>query len=110
MITANIAGGLEGVTPTELTTINLTDVYEAKSDKVVFAGFGVVNDTGGAVDVSVYTYNGTSDFLYWKGSIAAHSPDKEVDRPMKLREGHKVKVQASVAGAITVNPIILRLG
>jgi hypothetical protein len=103
-------GGLQGITPVVLSTTDLTDVFEAKSDEIIFAGFGLVNDTGSAVDVSVYTYNGTTDFLYWKGSVAANSPEKETDLPVKFRMGHKVKVQASTGSAITVRPIILRLG
>ena len=109
MISGNYFGGLELTDSTALTTVDLTDIYEAKSNAEICAGFCIVNEHSSAVDVSVYRYDpdSTNDVLYWQKSIPAGDTVIGSDIPRWLRNGYKIKAQASVANVVTVTPTIL---
>lgn len=108
MITANIAGGLQGVTSTVLSGTSIADVFTASSDKVTCAGFCIVNNTSSAIDVEIYRYIDPTDTLFWKKSIPADDTVIETDIPLKLRNAQKIKAKGDTG--ITVTPIILSLG
>jgi len=107
MINSNYFGGLELTDSVALTTIAVTDVYEATSDTEICAGFCIANEHSSAVDVSVYRYDGSTDVLYWQKSIPANDTVIESDIPRWLRNNYKIKAQASVANVVTVTPTIL---
>lgn len=112
-IQASYSGGLSREpNPTRLTTTGNTDIYTATDNTVTVAGFGIANETGSAVAISVFWYNltNTTSYLIWRGSIAADATEIVSDIPQRMRTGDKITATAATGNALTVNPKIIRQG
>lgn len=110
MINANYSGGLSQTDPVALSDATVTDIHTDGVKEETCAAWTVLNDSGSAVTVSVFRNNGTTDTKIWKKSISANDTIVEADSPIKLRDGFKITAQASTGGAITITPVILRVG
>lgn len=111
-VQAQFIGGLERVNPVRLTSTSNTDIHTATDNETIVAGFGIANETSGAVKISVFWYNAsnTTSYLIWRGDIAADGATIVSDIPQRLRAGDKITATAASGNALTVNPKVMRLG
>lgn len=109
-MSVSFPGNVEAPVPVRLTTTSLTDIYTTQADdhSSTIAAWTLANETGSAVQVGCYFYNGTTDFLWFNRSVPANDTVLVIDVPMRLRGGNKFKVQAATGNAITVNPVVIR--
>lgn len=107
-VSGNYFGGVQTPTPTRLTSTSATAVATGVDRFSVVSAWSLANETGSAVQVSLHFNDGATDFMIWRGSVAANGTTVVSDLPILLREGQSIKATAASANAITVTPIIIR--
>lgn len=100
-------GVLEKPTCLRLTAATITDVLTATDQFQTVIGVILTNETGGAVNLLLDWYDGTTDNHIWKKPVPAND-SVVLDQPIRLLTGNKIKATAGSGNAITVTLITKR--
>lgn len=101
-------GGLQVPFPVLLSNTSTTELLTATDNSTTVSSVSIGNDSGSAVQVKLYYYDGATDFLVFIRSIPANDTVVLSNMPLALRNGNKLKAQASTGNVITITPIVTR--
>lgn len=74
-----------------LSSTSATDIYTATDSFVSLAATTIVNTTAGAITVTMNWNDGSTDYAFWHGSVAANTTVTAKYPAIKLRSGQKIK-------------------
>lgn len=86
------------LTNTSKTVIGSTYANDASTLSAV----AIANAAGAAKTVSVYWYNGSTESLIWRKSIAQNDSALLTDLPIRLRKGHEIRVAGDADVHVTL--------
>lgn len=111
-VSALLVGGLIKPQSTVLTTTSQTDIFTAQvgnsNARTIVLAASIVNDSGGAITVTLEWYDGTNDRKWFKRSVPANDTIFIDQLQLMLLNGYKIKATASAQPGITVTLSILQ--
>lgn len=111
-VSALLVGGLIKPQSVVLTTTSQTDVFTAEvgnsNARTIVLAASIVNDSAGAIVVTLEWYNGTNDRKWFKRSVPANDTIFIDELQLMLLNGYKIKATASAQPGITVTLSVLQ--
>ncbi|MBY5484423.1 hypothetical protein E0H36_08515 [Rhizobium leguminosarum bv. viciae] len=102
-VTLNYAGSVTQPDSVRLTDTAVTQIGDAAvNDTLTLSAFAIANDAAAAKTVALYWYDGSSQFLIWKKSIAQNDTAMVADLPIRLRKGNEIRVKGDADVWVTL--------
>jgi len=83
-----------------LANTSQTDVFTATDNFTILNGVTIANDNGANKEVKLHYYDGTSNILFWIGTVADGATTTTEYPQFPMRSGNKIK--ATGDNAVTV--------
>ncbi|MBB2840197.1 UNVERIFIED_ORG: hypothetical protein GGE64_003964 [Rhizobium etli] len=81
----------------------MTQIGDAvENDAMMLSAFAIANAGAAAKAVALYWYDGSSQVLIWKRSIAQSDTAIVADLPIRLRKGNEIRVQGDADVWVTL--------
>lgn len=111
-VAALLLGGLQKPVSTVLTTTAQTDIFTANvgssNARTIVLATALVNDSGGAITVTLEWWDGATNYKWFKRSVPANDTVFVDQLQLMLLNGFKVKATASAQPGITVTLTIMQ--
>lgn len=111
-VSALLLGGLQKPVSTVLTTTSQTDIFTANvgssNARTIVLSAALVNDSAGAITVTLEWFDGTNDRKWFKRSVPSNDTIFIDQLQLMLLNGYKIKATASAQPGITVTLSILQ--
>ena len=108
-IHGNYSGGLEPPRPVRLTDTTKADIVTAADNSVFVGAIGCANESGSAVVIKLFYFDGTSDHVIFRRQIPADDTVVLSELPVRLAANEKLKAQLETGSInVTVTPIVQR--
>jgi hypothetical protein len=102
-VTLNYPGGVSQPVSVRLADTAVTQIGDtAVNDTLTLSAFAIANDAAAAKTVALYWYDGSSQFLIWKKSIAQNDTAMVADLPIRLRKGNEIRVKGDADVWVTL--------
>ncbi|MFF0947465.1 hypothetical protein ACFYE9_07285 [Rhizobium leguminosarum] len=104
-VTLNYPGGVSQPVSVRLTDTAVTLIGDAAvNDTLIVSAFAIANDAAAAKTVALYWYDGSSQLLIWKRSVAQNDTALVADLPIRLRKGNEIRVKGDADVWVTLIP------
>lgn len=111
-VSALLLGGLIKPKSTVLTTTAQTDIFTAEvgnsNARTVVLAAAIVNDSGGAITVTLEWWDTANNYKWFKRSVPANDTILIDQLQLLLLNGYKIKATASAQPGITVTLTIMQ--
>ncbi|MGO6740473.1 hypothetical protein ACC732_28485 [Rhizobium ruizarguesonis] len=102
-VTLNYPGGISQPDSIRLTDTAVTQIGDAAvNDSLTLSAFAIANDGAAAKTVTLYWYDGSTQFLIWKKSVAQNDTAMVADLPIRLRKGNEIRVKGDADVWVTL--------
>ncbi|MGO7087746.1 hypothetical protein AB9E14_06315 [Rhizobium leguminosarum] len=102
-VTLNYPGGISQPDSIRLTDTAVTRIGDAAvNDSLTVSAFAIANDGAAAKTVTLYWYDGSTQFLIWKKSVAQNDTAMVADLPIRLRKGNEIRVKGDADVWVTL--------
>ncbi|MGR9312151.1 hypothetical protein ACU8MX_22370 [Rhizobium leguminosarum] len=102
-VTLNYAGSVTQPDSIRLSDTAVTQIGDAAvNDTLTLSAFAIANDGAAAKTVTLYWYDGSTQFLIWKMSVAQNDTAIVADLPIRLRKGNEIRVKGDADVWVTL--------
>ena len=109
-IQATLVGVPQRATPVALTNTSITDVFVGEAADIRhFVGCTLINTTGSPITVSLYRFDATGNYRFWRASVPANDTVNVTDVMIPTKTtAHGIRAEG--ANGLEVYPFVMSQG